>query len=617
MTIAQSQFAGPWDDAPEAASSAGGAVSSGRPWRVVASAALGGSGSFRLAMEQFEPAGRALLTVVAAAAFTAGALHLSRWRTWSFAVPVALAGALFAIRAELVIGITSAFVTFAGTAAAFAAISEFGPWPRWPRRRSSVAGLALPFIVLGEVLWSRDHLAAPTAMILLGLGAAATVLYQLAPDAVAHVDAGVARTLHALSNVVGSIVLFAVCVPLLYLPGAIARLVSAVHTRALRAEVTSTWQSYGAGVSEERRDAAWLFATTPRAERRRRSAASLAVVVFIAGLTWTAAGDMLVSHEVKEVQGGTTSDGSDNFILALENVARYSQLPSMIDAYWADELQDAENRLGDEYDVTSRYVNVKDGVRRTIAAPTCDCKRLVVWLIGGSTAWGQGQRDDHTIASELVRVGQADGVSIHLTNLGSRGSTMRGEINTVADRLRSHEAPDLLLVYGGFNDALTNVTSEFATGTRGPFESMSFDHLVHINGRLEEFLDWPDGAAAGRRAADRMLEDRARIEQLASQYDFEAAYIFQPDALTNPVQLTGYDAITGLDAATIIDSPIGDALEAASVALRGPFVDVRHLFDRHPEPVFIGLVHHNEAASAIVAQTVYDRLEADIRRLSH
>lgn len=617
MTVAPTPFPGPWDHELESASTPAGARSTGGAWRVAAAAALGGSGSLRLAVEQFEPAGRAVLTVVAVAAGTALALHLSRWRTWSAAVPVALAGALLALRSELVIGITSASVTLAGTTAAFAALSELGPWPTWPRRRAPFAGLAMPFIVLGEVTWSRDHLAAPTALALLGLGAAGTLPYQLAPDAIARVEAVVARALRVVSNVVGGVVLFAVCVPLLYLPGAIARLASAARARASRTEATSSWQAYGAGIEDERRDAAWLFASTPRVERRRHSAASLVVVILVAGLTWTVVDDRLAARDAGGVHGGTTSDGSDNFILALENVVRYAELPSMRDAPWADDLQDAENRLGGQGNATSPYVNVDDGVRRTIDPPVCDCTRLDVWLIGGSAAWGQGQRDDHTIASELVRVAQADGVSIRLTNLGSRGSTMRGEIGTLVDRLGSHEPPDLLIAYAGFNDALTNVTSEFATGSHGPFGAMSFDHLTHLNGRLDEFLEWPDGAAAGRRAADRMLEDRARIERLAAEHDFEAAYFFQPDALTNPAQLTGYDRITGLDAATIIGSPIGEALEAASVRLRGPFVDLRHLFDTHPEPVFIGLVHHNEAAAGLVARAVYAAIRPDVRRLSH
>ncbi len=101
----------------------------------------------------------------------------------------------------------------------------------------------------------------------------------------------------------------------------------------------------------------------------------------------------------------------------------------------ASALQDGDDRYGlVNVDWRSRYVNVVDGHRVTYEVDEPD---QTVWLFGGSTAYGLGQRDEHTIASNLVRQAEADGHRIEVVNFGVSGYVNVQEAHVFEDRLRA------------------------------------------------------------------------------------------------------------------------------------------------------------------------------------
>jgi hypothetical protein len=64
-------------------------------------------------------------------------------------------------------------------------------------------------------------------------------------------------------------------------------------------------------------------------------------------------------------------------------------------------------------DIETDTMDVRDGIRRSWAADDCadgtdDCRRVRVWWYGGSAAFGFGQRDEHTVASEFARAAAND-----------------------------------------------------------------------------------------------------------------------------------------------------------------------------------------------------------------
>jgi len=67
-----------------------------------------------------------------------------------------------------------------------------------------------------------------------------------------------------------------------------------------------------------------------------------------------------------------------------------------------------------------RYVNVDEyGIRRTWQSPdSAAAGSLNIFMLGGSTTWGNGARDDHTVPSELSRLLHQHGIKAHVTNFG-------------------------------------------------------------------------------------------------------------------------------------------------------------------------------------------------------
>lgn len=139
--------------------------------------------------------------------------------------------------------------------------------------------------------------------------------------------------------------------------------------------------------------------------------------------------------------------------------------PSMADAPWADRYFAEMEAVDWEYvpyigpreaPVRGRYLTSVDGVRRSYepaVGPGEDA--VTVWFFGGSSLWGEGQRDLHTIPSEVARLAEDDGVALRVSNFGVRGYTAFQEYLVFEQELGRREPPDLAVFYHGFNELST------------------------------------------------------------------------------------------------------------------------------------------------------------------
>jgi hypothetical protein len=118
----------------------------------------------------------------------------------------------------------------------------------------------------------------------------------------------------------------------------------------------------------------------------------------------------------------------------------------------------------------SRYINVApDGIRRTWrgdrpvqhggGAP------LRIFMFGGSTTWGEGARDDYTIASDLQRLLDAKEYRVKITNFGQIGYVSTQEALLLAEQLRNGNIPDIVIFYDGVNECETALTNGVAGET--------------------------------------------------------------------------------------------------------------------------------------------------------
>jgi hypothetical protein len=138
--------------------------------------------------------------------------------------------------------------------------------------------------------------------------------------------------------------------------------------------------------------------------------------------------------------------------------------PAMADEPWADDWWDEFDRLRYGFvpyvlsrvdDVDGPLISSRDGLRTSYepsGAPTAD-----VWLLGGGAAWGIGQRDDHSIASELSRIAEEDGRPVRVRNFAQPGYTSWQSALLFEQLLAVEPPPDAVLVYDGADDVAVQV----------------------------------------------------------------------------------------------------------------------------------------------------------------
>ena len=251
----------------------------------------------------------------------------------------------------------------------------------------------------------------------------------------------------------------------------------------------------------------------------------------------------------------------------------------------------------------SRYVNT-DGYERRSYVPADP--KLVVWFFGGSTMYGAGQRDEHTIPSVIARLSERDGLPVRAVNYGQAGALLWQEVALYQLLLAQGEPPpDLAVFYDGYNDVvsfcLTLARGERPDGTRtlvsappAP-EKPVVDCLAAPEARGREL-----GAQLGR-------EFRAAVRAA----DLPVVHYWQPyPALKRPSPADApLRRRLGLGKQPALDSSRVKLAAAAAAEMDPPVVDLSHSLDDVDEPVFWDFVHSNELGARLVATAMY----ADLR----
>jgi lysophospholipase L1-like esterase len=125
--------------------------------------------------------------------------------------------------------------------------------------------------------------------------------------------------------------------------------------------------------------------------------------------------------------------------------------------------------------MSSPYLNIDaDGNRVTWSKPEAARSgarpTLRVFMLGGSTLWGTGVRDNHTLASLLAkRFAHNSDYDVEVTNLGQIGYVSTQELLLLYQLLRRGQRADLLVFYDGVNDAFTGYQNGMGGLTQSEF----------------------------------------------------------------------------------------------------------------------------------------------------
>jgi lysophospholipase L1-like esterase len=110
----------------------------------------------------------------------------------------------------------------------------------------------------------------------------------------------------------------------------------------------------------------------------------------------------------------------------------------------------------------------REGLRLTWQPPPAppgsgEPKAFQILMLGGSSLWGFGARDDHTIPSLVARKLYESGLRVEVRNLAEIGYVSTQEVVALLRELQAGYRPDLVLFYDGVNDT----TSALLEGEAG------------------------------------------------------------------------------------------------------------------------------------------------------
>jgi hypothetical protein len=270
-----------------------------------------------------------------------------------------------------------------------------------------------------------------------------------------------------------------------------------------------------------------------------------------------------------------------------------------------------------------------DGRRET--RPSADAEdALVVWMFGGSTLFGAGAPDGETIPSHLARLLGERGTPARVSNFGQPGYVTTQELVALLRQLQVSPAPDAVVFYDGYNDAVAarhwpevpgahfhfdRIRARYESGLAPlVFSSALFRGVEYaVAGGLgaeREPAPRPGAPPPGELAARLWLRDAELAAALARQLGFVHLSLFQPTLALGgkPLHPSERALVPGRhQALEDMHRGIREHLERHG---EGPVHDLTDAFAATPEPLYYDFAHVTGLGNRIVAERIAGLLEA-------
>jgi hypothetical protein len=480
-----------------------------------------------------------------------------------------------------------------------------GPFPRL----GPVVGTSVGAAVLGLL-----HPTSPALLLAAAIPAAASWGAVAFPQVAVAVEAGLRRGVEAVGDGLRALAFALLAVPFVVLPWSIGRLVRWDTTWAPRAPGSRWVVAHGdSGPSARPWQPATPPATWPWARRATRAGLRLAVASAL----------LVVAVGVVRDRASTPAP----YLI---------EAPAMADSPFWPELTQAQEQLRanmglgsyayEQPDVASEHLNIVDGHRATWTPPQgASCAPLEIWTFGGSTMFGEGQRDDYTIASWLARTAWADGIPLEVINFGQLGDPLWIEVRRLEEALgTTSDQPDLVIFYDGANEVITRIAlNEEGRAAEQTFvsylDSGLFLQLDRFLRPVYRFMTESDALAVeepltARLDANQVAALAARQYRLAlasgrrlvADEGLDAVWFNQATTWTTPLPAEQV-------AASDVRERFGRAVTAAYLQeLPEGVVDLAEMFADAPEPVFYDTAHTNELGARRVAEAMWDEVGAGL-----
>lgn len=313
-----------------------------------------------------------------------------------------------------------------------------------------------------------------------------------------------------------------------------------------------------------------------------------------------------------------------------------------IDAYW-NEHQDSRHAQWVSYVYWRRQpfdgelIDIDaHGFRVTPPPPSPPLR--TIWLFGGSTAWGTGNRNEGTLAAQLQRIfaERAPELGVRVLNFGESGYVSRQSLTAFQSALACPEpVADMAIFLDGANDVFAalqegraglpqnedNRRREFNSSRQLGAQLRAWAMRLEGIARLVQASPAPAEPAVLQGLAtavvDHYLTQATQAAALARRYGVELIHTWQPTVFDRSAPRGDEAAIVGASIASHVRlqrearARLQERL-AADPALA--VVDLGPVFDGTQAAVFFDFVHLSERGQGMLAQRLFELSAERLRK---
>jgi hypothetical protein len=284
---------------------------------------------------------------------------------------------------------------------------------------------------------------------------------------------------------------------------------------------------------------------------------------------------------------------------------------------------------------SGKFINIDDdGLRKSLYAVQDSVRTapaIRLFFMGGSTLWGTGVRDDHTIPSLTGDMLSQKGFHTEIYNFGESGYVTTQELVALMVELQKGNVPDIVVFYDGVNDVFSafqqneagipqneyNRQAEF-NAFRGKknlvssvFSSLStFSTVRFITEKAKRKKDFSstyshaDSETLSSAVARHYWHNLQMAEALAKEYGFKTVFYLQPaifhkDHLT-PYELKQFEEMKYLK--PFFEQAYRKTADAEGKPAGIDFQNISDIFMDIEAPLFIDWCHIGESGNRIIAE---------------
>jgi lysophospholipase L1-like esterase len=305
-----------------------------------------------------------------------------------------------------------------------------------------------------------------------------------------------------------------------------------------------------------------------------------------------------------------------------------------IDRYWSEH---AQSRHADWHSYVywrrrpfaGAIINVDANGFRVTPHVQADAQRTI-WLFGGSTVWGTGNRDSGTLAAQLEQVyhERSPELGVRVLNFGESGYVSRQSLIAFQSALACPQNPaDLAIFLDGANDVFATLQSgsaglpqnednrsrEFNSSRQFPLLlralALRLEGIARLASSAPAPLTGTELDALAAATAQNYLSQVRQAHSVGAGYGVDVLYAWQPTVFDRSPARADESAIVGAspEAHVRLQRSTRSALQAAISADPAlPLQDLGGVFDADPEPLYFDFVHLSEAGQRRLAEKLHE-----------